>query len=161
MKVTTYQLVKHANDECDDEKDWMITLCDSHAKRYTDEFIDHALTGEHEGICELCRSSSFSVQAPKQTSKWTPGPWRVGVGPGPIIYGDGKFGVQVANMMVPMVQDAEHKANVKLIAAAPELFETLKFALSILEDPYSERSRRLWNDAVNEARTVLEKAEMK
>lgn len=47
--------------------------------------------------------------------KHTTTPWYVGVAPGPIIYGDAPRGVQVANMMNPLVFDDENKANTQRI----------------------------------------------
>lgn len=57
-------------------------------------------------------------------NKHTPGPWHIGVAPGPIIYGP--KGEQVADMFVPMLQDAEHRANARLIASAPALLAMLE-----------------------------------
>lgn len=57
-------------------------------------------------------------------TQFTPGPWHVGMKPGPIVYGP--QGEQVANMHVAMLDQDEHKANARLIAAAPDLLETLK-----------------------------------
>jgi len=52
-------------------------------------------------------------------TKHTPGPWHVGMRPGPMIYGPN--GEQVADMRRPaMVDDDEHAANARLIAAAPD-----------------------------------------
>jgi hypothetical protein len=47
--------------------------------------------------------------------------------PGPIIYGPQSE--QVANMHVAMLDQNEHKANARLIAAAPELLEALRNAI--------------------------------
>lgn len=56
--------------------------------------------------------------------KFTPGPWRVGRKPGPIVYDEG--GAQIANLVVPMLPDEEHRANARLIAAAPDLYAALE-----------------------------------
>ena len=58
----------------------------------------------------------------------TPGPWHIGMQPGPIIYG--KNGEQVADLRgerkTLVVELDEAVANTKLISAAPELLEALK-----------------------------------
>ena len=60
----------------------------------------------------------------KTDTSYTPGPWHVGMKPGPIVYGP--QGEQVANMHVAMLDQEEHKANARLIASAPELLEMLE-----------------------------------
>jgi hypothetical protein len=72
-------------------------------------------------------------------NKHTPGPWHIGVAPGPIIYGP--KGEQVADMFVPMLQDAEHRANARLIASAPALLAMLEmvtndFSIAVGGDEY-------------------------
>ena len=57
-------------------------------------------------------------------SKHTPGPWHVSMKPGPIVYGP--QGEQVANMHVAMLDQEEHKADAKAIAAVPQLLEALE-----------------------------------
>lgn len=57
----------------------------------------------------------------------TPGPWHIGIRPGPIVYG--QQGEQVANLRLPMVGADENRANARLIAAAPELMELLETAV--------------------------------
>lgn len=56
-------------------------------------------------------------------TKHTPGPWRVGMKPGPIIYGT--RGEQVADLTAQFVPDDETRGNVRLITAAPELLACL------------------------------------
>lgn len=57
--------------------------------------------------------------------------------PGPIVYGP--QGEQVANMHVAMLDQEEHKANAKAIAAVPRLLEALESALSLLESANDHR----------------------
>ena len=54
----------------------------------------------------------------------TPGPWHVGMKPGPIIYGP--HGEQVADLMGSLLSKDEQIANVKLIAEAPAMLEALR-----------------------------------
>jgi hypothetical protein len=56
--------------------------------------------------------------------KHTPGPWHIGMKPGPIVYGP--QGEQVANMLPCMLERDEHNANARLIAAAPALLEIVE-----------------------------------
>lgn len=60
--------------------------------------------------------------------KHTPGPWHIGMQPGPIIYGPN--GEQVADLRgerkTLVVELDEAVANTKLIAAAPELLAALE-----------------------------------
>ena len=65
-------------------------------------------------------------------AKHTPGPWHVGMKPGPIVYGED--GAQVAPLHVPMVPKEENRANARLIAAAPELLEALENLLEHVEN---------------------------
>ena len=58
------------------------------------------------------------------TAKHTPGPWHIGMKPGPMIYGE--HGEQVADMVVSMINIVEHSANARLIAAAPDLLQALE-----------------------------------
>lgn len=54
----------------------------------------------------------------------TPGPWHIGINPGPIVYGPKSE--QVANMHVAMLPRDEHRANARAIAAVPALLEALE-----------------------------------
>ena len=65
-------------------------------------------------------------------TKHTPGPWHVGMKPGPIVYGS--EGEQVASLVVPMLPEQENRANARLIAKAPELADALAWALEQIED---------------------------
>lgn len=53
----------------------------------------------------------------------TPGPWHIGMKPGPMIYGP--KGEQVADISGELLDRAELVANAKLIAAAPTMFRYL------------------------------------
>ena len=62
-------------------------------------------------------------------TKHTPGPWRLGLigtphGQGRAIYGS--TGELVANLSADLLPDNEQLPNAKLIAAAPDLLETLQ-----------------------------------
>ena len=63
----------------------------------------------------------------KTETKHTPGPWHLGMKPGPIVYGPN--GEQVADMRRGMLHRDEDVANIQLIVAAPELLASLKLAL--------------------------------
>ncbi len=54
----------------------------------------------------------------------TPGPWHVGINPGPFIYGPN--GEQVADLRAELLPGGERDANRRLIASAPHLLDTLK-----------------------------------
>lgn len=60
----------------------------------------------------------------KTESTHTPGPWHIGMNPGPIVYGPN--GEQVTDMRRGMLHLDEDVSNIRLIAAAPELLEALK-----------------------------------
>ena len=53
------------------------------------------------------------------TTQHTPGPWHVGMKPGPIIYGP--KGEWIADIQHSMLELDENRANVALIASAPGL----------------------------------------
>ena len=88
---------------------------------------------------------------------FTPGPWHVGMKPGPMIYGPNGEGI--ADMSFPMVASGEHKANARLIAAAPEQHDLLIEALDLVprmsdDDPIAPALAE-W---CRKARTVIAKA---
>lgn len=61
-------------------------------------------------------------------SKHTPGPWHVGMRPGPIVYGP--KGEMLADVRCgSMLQNEEAWANWRIICAAPELLEALEALL--------------------------------
>lgn len=64
---------------------------------------------------------------------FTPGPWHIGMMPGPIVYGE--KGEQIASLYPRMVPQDENGANARLIAAAPELLEALRETLRELVTP--------------------------
>ena len=57
------------------------------------------------------------------TPKHTPGPWHIGLKPGPMVYGP--QGEQIVGINV-MLDGDEVLANAKFIAAAPAMYEALK-----------------------------------
>lgn len=65
----------------------------------------------------------------------TQGPWHVGMKPGPMVYG--QKGAQVADMRETLLDRDEHIANVRLIAAAPDLLAACQFALDCAINPRS------------------------
>lgn len=68
----------------------------------------------------------------------TPGPWHVGMQPGPIIY-DSRYGSQIVRMDNPFGQtDEDNLANAHLIAAAPEMLAALQQVYTRLELEESE-----------------------
>ena len=85
-------------------------------------------------------------------TKHTPGPWHVGMKPGPIVYGS--EGEQVASLVVPMLPEQENRANARLIAKAPELADALAWALEQLDDDLDPDHQQ----AFAHARAVLAQA---
>ena len=61
-------------------------------------------------------------------TKHTPGPWHIGMKPGPMIYGPN--GEQVADLRADMVFPEETTDNARLIAAAPDLLAALELVYS-------------------------------
>lgn len=57
-------------------------------------------------------------------TKHTPGPWRVGMRPGPMVYGP--YGAQVADCRSPSAEGSEAGYNARLIAAAPDMLSALR-----------------------------------
>lgn len=62
----------------------------------------------------------------------TPGPWHVGMAPGPIVYGADSS--QVADLRGDLLPRPETIANLRLICAAPALLEALEEAEHILRN---------------------------
>ena len=65
------------------------------------------------------------------TPKHTPGPWHVGLKPGPMVYGP--QGEQIVGLNV-MLDSDEVLANAKFIAAAPAMYEALQALLALIGD---------------------------
>lgn len=86
----------------------------------------------------------------------TPGPWHVGMKPGPILYGP--KGEQVADLTARLLPDDEATGNARLIAAAPEMKLALIHllrehdALQMAEGSHEDR----WS-AATIARSILNK----
>ena len=64
------------------------------------------------------------------TPKHTPGPWHVGLKPGPMVYGP--QGEQIVGLNV-MLDSDEVLANAKFIAAAPAMYEALLQTRKVIE----------------------------
>ena len=64
------------------------------------------------------------------TTKHTPGPWHIGMRPGPIVYGP--QGEQVADLRADLLPPGENRANARLIAAAPKVLAAAKAILPLL-----------------------------
>ena len=60
------------------------------------------------------------------TPKHTPGPWHVGLKPGPMVYGP--QGEQIVGLNV-MLDSDEVLANAKFIATAPAMYKTIQHLL--------------------------------
>lgn len=88
----------------------------------------------------------------------TLGPWHVGMKPGPMIYGP--HGEQIADMRHPaMVDDDEHAANARLIAAAPELLAALLDCVELVESEWTGfNNRDLSGGIAPRARAAIAKA---
>ena len=65
------------------------------------------------------------------TPKHTPGPWHVGLKPGPMVYGP--QGEQIVGLNV-MLDSDEVLANAKFIAAAPAMYEALHNLLNVYQE---------------------------
>ena len=62
------------------------------------------------------------------TPNHTPGPWHVGLRPGPMVYGP--QGEQIVGINVMLDRD-EVLANMKFIAAAPAMYEALQAMVEV------------------------------
>jgi len=65
------------------------------------------------------------------TPSHTPGPWHIGVKPGPFIYGP--QGEEVADMRGDTLASGEARANRDLIVAAPDMLAALLAAQATVE----------------------------
>lgn len=70
------------------------------------------------------------------TQKHTQGPWHLGIRAGE----RGVYGPQGEEVAVttPMIQNYEILANARLIAAAPELLDSVKFALTLAREDLAQ-----------------------
>lgn len=80
----------------------------------------------------------------------TPGPWHIGMKPGPIVYGE--RGEQVASLTTDLIYGSllpqdEAIANARLIAAAPELFAALVGLEAACRDTGTQGMTNLLNRA--------------
>ena len=93
--------------------------------------------------------------------KHTPGPWHVGMKPGPIIYGP--KGEQVTMLTTIMLSEDEAIGNMKLIARAPELLaenEQLRTHNAELVRALRKIAEKsIDTDARNSARAILAKVQ--
>ena len=64
-------------------------------------------------------------------TKHTPGPWHIGMKPGPMIYGSDSS--QVADLRGDLLDRGEAQANAALIAAAPEMLTALCALLAAID----------------------------
>lgn len=90
-------------------------------------------------------------------TKHTKGPWHIGMKPGPIIYG--LKGEQIADLRPHFLVDDEHAANVRLIAAAPDLLEALEDITSAYERALNRFGAHEWGTlTIEDARAIIAKA---
>lgn len=102
----------------------------------------------------MTKTASYAEQSAPR-AQHTPGPWYIGMRPGPMIYGDAPRGAQVADMSGPLIPADENSANARLIAAAPDLLAALR---EIADLPGYVRGSAL-EMAVQTARAAIAKAE--
>ena len=92
------------------------------------------------------------------TPKHTPGPWHVGLKPGPMVYGP--QGEQIVGLNV-MLDSDEVLANAKFIASAPAMYEALQQSLALVElaalEEWGRAVRGEQQPPTTEARDRLEK----
>jgi len=92
------------------------------------------------------------------TAKHTPGPWHVGLKPGPMVYGP--QGEQIVGLNV-MLDSDEVLANAKFIVAAPAMYEALQQSLALVElaalEEWGRAVRGEQQPPTTEARDRLEK----
>ena len=93
-----------------------------------------------------------------RTPKHTPGPWHVGLKPGPMVYGP--QGEQIVGLNV-MLDSDEVLANAKFIAAAPAMYDALQQSLVLVElaalEEWGRAVRGEQQPPTTEARDRLEK----
>ena len=92
------------------------------------------------------------------TPNHTPGPWHVGLKPGPMVYGP--QGEQIVGLNV-MLDSDEVLANAKFIASAPAMYEALQQSLALVElaalEEWGRAVRGEQQPPTTEARDRLEK----
>ena len=92
------------------------------------------------------------------TPNHTPGPWHVGLKPGPMVYGP--QGEQIVGINV-MLDCDEVLANAKFIAAAPAMYDALQQSLVLVElaalEEWGRAVRGEQQPPTTEARDRLEK----
>ncbi len=92
------------------------------------------------------------------TPKHTPGPWHVGMKPGPLVYGP--QGEQIVNMTEPMLFDEENAENARLIAAAPDLLAALQAVIEQRNNPRRDSDdEHAYQNAFKLAFTAIAKAQ--
>ena len=93
-----------------------------------------------------------------RTPKHTPGPWHVGLKPGPMVYGP--QGEQIVGLNV-LLDSNEVLANAKFIAAAPAMYDALQQSLVLVElaalEEWGRAVRGEQQPPTTEARDRLEK----
>ena len=92
----------------------------------------------------------------------TPGPWHLGMRPGPMIYGP--LGEQVADLRGLTLEKYESIANAHLIASAPDLLSALELIYSNAgESPEWIRSRigPVIEKAIGESESLARKIKAK
>ena len=87
----------------------------------------------------------------------TPGPWYVGMRPGPMIYG--AKGVQVADLRGDLLSPDETRANLKMIAAVPDLHAATLHAFHWLMDSFGNSPDQMPNDLREHLRAALHRAD--
>ena len=87
----------------------------------------------------------------------TPGPWHLGIRPGPIIYGP--LGEQVADLRGLTLEKHESIANAHLVASAPDLLASLIELESMVAEMLPKHGPCGWGElALNQAREAIAKA---
>ena len=87
------------------------------------------------------------------TPKHTPGPWHVGLRPGPMVYGP--QGEQIVGINVMLDRD-EVLANMKFIAAAPAMYEALKELVAYLQDHVADEVLDNWAPVLKAACAIAQ-----
>lgn len=86
--------------------------------------------------------------------KHTPGPWHIGMRPGPIVYGS--LGEQIADCRFGLDVSDEQRQNARLITAAPDMFEALASLINVVMHPESTKADMRM--IATEARAAIAKA---